>query len=410
MNRTRKGLAIAALALATTCHANADTGERRITFGGFGTLGAVYHDEDGLEYRRSANQPQGARAGEVDLAVDTLAGVQVNAAWNQSLEAVVQGVTRLSADNDWQPQLTRAFLRYSPNEAVELRGGRLGWEIYPRADSRDIGYSQLGIRPPLEVFGFLPTDRFDGADVSMQRPLGAGLASVKLFGGVTAGKIVRGNGSVNDIEGSKVWGGRFEYALGPWILRLGSGVFELDDAPQLDALVAGLRQTGEPQALALADTFASKERRTLFLVAAAAYDEGPVQARVFVGRTESNDGVGTPKVTSGQVIGGYDFGMLTPFASFSYIDSYNDVRSTGLPDEPQYAALNAGAAAAQAITQNNQSSLALGLRYDFRPKLALKLQIDHVWMDGTTLVFEGNGSQTGKDEMTVFGVALDFIF
>lgn len=410
MERTRKGRALAALVLAASCQANADVGERRVTLGGFGTLGALYHDDDGFEYRRSASQPRGGQAGEIDFAVDSLAGIQINAAWNQTLEAVAQGVTRLSADNDWQPQLTRAFLRHNPNEIVELRAGRLGWEIYPRADSRDIGYSQLAMRPAVEVFGFLPTDRFDGGEIQLKRPLGEGLLSLKLFGGAAEGRVVRADGSVNDIDGSKVWGGRLEYSTGPWVLRLGSGVFELDEAPPLDALVTGLRQTGQPQALALADTFASGERRTLFLVAAAAYDEGPVQARIFLGRTESDDSIRTPKVTSGQIIGGYDFGALTPYASFAYIDSYNDVRSTGLPDEPQFAALNAGAAAAQAVTQYNQSSLALGLRYDFLPRLALKVQMDHVWMQGTPLVFENGRSQSGEDEMTVFGVALDFIF
>lgn len=410
MKRTRKGLAVAVLALSTSCHADADVGERRVTFGGFGTLGAVYHAEDGFEYRRSASQPSGARAGELDFATDSLAGVQVNAAWSRSLEAVVQGVTRLSSDNDWQPQLTRAFLRYRPNETLQLRAGRIGWEIYPRADSRDIGYSQLGIRPAVEVFGFLPTDRFDGGELQLQHPIGRGLANLALFGGTARGTIRRADGSRNDIDGSKVWGGRLEYASGPWILRLGSGVFELDDAPQLDALVAGLRQTGQPQALALADTFASGERRTLFLVAAVAYDEGPLQARVFLGRTESGEGVGTPKITSGQIIGGYDLGALTPYASFAYVDSYNNVRGTGLPDQPQFAALNAGAATAQAVTQYNQSSLALGLRYDFLPRLALKVQMDQVWMRGTPLVFEGDRSQSGEDEMTVFGAALDFIF
>jgi len=400
-----------ALALCLPCAiASATAGERRLTFGGFGTLGALYHDAEGLEYRRSSTQPHGAEADKVNLAVDSLLGAQINAAWSQSLEVVAQGLTRLSADNDWQPQLTRGFLRYSPNATVELRTGRIGWEIYPRADSRDIGYANLRIRPEPEVFGFVPTDHFDGADLYLQRPLGAGVASLKLFGGAAGGKIARANGSINEIDGSKVWGGRVEYATGPWILRLGSGVFELDDTPQLDALVAGLRQTGQPQALALADTFASGERRVLFYVAAAAYDEGPLQGRIFYGRTESGDGVATPKVNTGLITGGYGIGSFTPYATLAFIDSYDQPRGTGLPDTAQFAALNAGAAAAQAITQNNQSALTLGVRYDVRPKLALKLQVDHVWMNGTTLVFEGEQPQSGRDEMTVFGVALDFIF
>jgi len=140
--------ALALLAAGMPLAAAADTHDRRTSFGGFGTIGALYHDEDGLEYRRSVSQGSGAEAGEVDFATDTIGGLQLNAAWNQQLDAVIQGVTRLSANDDWDPQLTRAFVRYNPNETIALRAGRIGWDIYPRADSREhlAVAERLGIR------------------------------------------------------------------------------------------------------------------------------------------------------------------------------------------------------------------------------------------------------------------------
>src|SRR5689334_9721778 len=95
-------LAGAAIALAcATCGdaLAADAGERRLTLGGFGTIGALYHDDEGLEYRRSLAQPSGAEAGEVDFTTDAVAGLQLNAAWSRQLEAVMQAVTRRSAEN-----------------------------------------------------------------------------------------------------------------------------------------------------------------------------------------------------------------------------------------------------------------------------------------------------------------------
>jgi hypothetical protein len=401
------------LAVAAACAAFAPTaaadGERRLSWGGFGTIGALYHNADGLEYRRNINQPRGAQAGELDLATDSILGLQVNAAWNRQLELVAQTLTRLSADNDWQPQLTRAFVRYNPGETLSLRAGRVGWDIYPRADSRNIGYSQSGIRPPVEAFGFIPTDAYDGGNLTLTRPLGNGLLGAQLYGGVTSGKVVRADGSFNDIDGSPVWGGHVDYSFGPWVVRLGSGVFELRNAPDLDALVAGLRQTGQPQALALADTFADKDRRTLFYVAGAAYDEGPLQSRLFLGRTQSDGVVGRNALT-GLLTAAYRRDRLTPYGSLAFIHSLRDIEETGLPDAPRFAALNAGAHAIQALGYNDQRSLSLGLRYDFRPRLALKFQVDQVWMYGSTLVFEGDRPQSGRDRMTVFGLSLDFIF
>jgi hypothetical protein len=410
LNGTRHLLWLAvAAACMVSAPARATDSERRLSLGGFGTIGALYHNEDGLEYRRNINQPRGARAGKLDLATDSLLGLQLNAAWNRELELVTQAVTRLSADNDWQPQLTRAFVRYNPGETLSLRAGRIGWEIYPRADSRNIGYSQSSIRPPVEAFGFIPAEAYDGGDLTLTRPLGDGLLGVQLYGGVTSGKVVRADGTFNDIDGSPVWGGHVDYSFGPWVVRLGSGVFELRNAPDLDALVAGLRQTGQAQALALADTFADKDRRTLFYVAGAAYDEGPLQSRLFLGRTQS-DGVAGRNALTGLLTAAYRRDRLTPYGSLAFIHSLREIEETGLPDAPQFAALNAGAHATQAIGYNDQRSLSLGLRYDFRPKLALKFQVDQVWMYGSTLVFEGDRPQSGSDRMTVFGLSLDFIF
>lgn len=410
--RRTKGRLLSAAALTVAlplATAAGDLDERRLTFGGFGTIGALYHDEDDLEYRRSVHQARGAEAGELDVETDSLAGLQLNAAWSQRLEAVIQEITRLSPEGDWTPRLTRAFVRYTPDETLALRIGRFGWEIYPRADSRDIGYSQLSIRPAAEVFGFLAADEIDGAEGSLTWPIGAALFNLKLYGGRADGKVVRANGSVNNLGGSKAWGAHVDYIRGPWVVRIGSGVFEADEAPDLDALAAGLRQTGEPQALALADRFDSQERKTLFLVGGAAYDEGPLQARLFVGRTESDSTVGL-KINTGLITAGYDIGDVTPYGMLSFIDSHEGIRGTGLPDEAPYASLNAGAYSVQALTYNNQSSLAFGLRYDFMPKLALKLQVDRVWMDGTTLVFEGDAPQRDDAAMTLFGVAVDFVF
>lgn len=354
-------------------------------------------------------QPRGAKAGELDLETDSLLGVQVNAAWNREIEGVVQAITHLSPEGDWAPELTRAFLRYTLDGALALRLGRYGWEIYPRADSREVGYSQLGVRPAVEVFGFLPVDAIDGAEVALTHPLGVGLLTFKLYGGNASGKLVRADGSINNFGGSKAWGGHFDYLYGAWVLRLGVGVFLADEVPDLAALVSGLRATGEPQAAALAERFARRERKTLFLASGAAYDEGPFQVRLFFGRTESDSTVGL-NINTGLIVAGYDTGVLTPYLRGSFVDNRAGIAPTGLPDTPEYAALNAGAAAVQALTDNNQSSLALGVRYDIRPKLALKVQVDRVWMDGTTLVYEGQRPQRGEDALTLFGLALDFVF
>lgn len=411
MNQARKlGPIIAVVALVLPAATIAmDPAGRQVSVGGFGTIGALYHDANGIEYRRSASQPRGAEAGEVDFATDTIGGVQLNGRWNPEIDAVVQAVTRLTAEEDWQPQLTRAFLRWNPNESVTLRAGRIGWEIYPRADSRDVGYSQLTIRPSVEVFGISPIEHFDGGEIGLKHPLGEGLIAAKVYGGHTSGKLSRADGSETNIADSKLWGAHVEYQRGPWVVRLGSGVFEQGINYPLDGLAAGLQATGVPQAVALGEEFARNGRKSYFSVAGLAYDEGPLQARAF-GAHVHPEHIVSPDINVGQLIAGYRIGVLTPYASYSFIENTSSTPTTGLADAPEYAALDAGAAMVLAGGQYNQSSLALGLRYDFMPRLALKVQVDHVWLDGSRLVFDRRPDPTDDTEMTLLGVALDFVF
>ena len=404
---------LAGLALgwvAATTAAAAELGGRSFRLGGFGTLGAVYHEDEGLRYRRSVSQPAEAEAGELDFSTDSRLGLQLNASWNPQLEAVVQAVSKLTEHGDWQPQLTRGFLRYRPSESLMLRAGRLGYELFPRADSIDIGYSYTSIRPPVEVFGQIPADYSDGLDLTYTRPVGPGLVNLKLYGGQTSGAFVGTDGAVRDLSDSKIWGSSLDYLLGAWQGRIGGGIYMVDEPTRVPALTQGLRQTGQPQAQALAEEFDGAGRRIGFLVAGLSYDEGPLQARLFLGRLLPDSLTG-PSLNIGSLIASYSLGALTPYLGVSGSHSYTEIQPTGLPDSnPQFVALNQASVRAQSSFRNDQTTLTGGLRYDFARNLALKFQIDHLWLRGSNLVVDDHQPPLDDPEMTVFGLALDFIF
>ena len=163
-----------------------DIDGRRLTLGGFGTIAADYHGADGLQYRRSLAQSGGVKADNLDLTTDSLAGIQINAGWSHELEAVGQVLSTPTGRHEWRPRLTRGFLRYTPDESVMLRAGRIGYEMYPQADSSVIGYAYLTTRPQPEMFGLIGSDSFDGVDATLTYPLGPGLARAKVFGGRTS--------------------------------------------------------------------------------------------------------------------------------------------------------------------------------------------------------------------------------
>ncbi|HLA72640.1 MAG TPA: hypothetical protein VK624_14125, partial [Steroidobacteraceae bacterium] len=105
--RLSRSIAMALLfALGMSAHAQSeDLDTSWLTVRGFGTLAATTHDAEGIEFRRSMNQPDGVREGDIDLAVDSQAGLQFNLKLAPHFDAVVQGVTRMHPDGNWAPRV-----------------------------------------------------------------------------------------------------------------------------------------------------------------------------------------------------------------------------------------------------------------------------------------------------------------
>src|SRR3546814_4743913 len=66
---------------------------------------------------------------------------------------------------------------------------------------------------------------------------------------------------------------------------------------------------------------------------------------------------------------------------------------------PELAALDAAARMTQEAFRYGQHSLALGLRWDFMPKLALKFQVDQVWLNESNLVLDKRRSEEHTSEL-----------
>lgn len=395
-------------ALMTCCQiaSAAEPANWRLTPGIFGTLGAIYHAEDGVEYRRDISQPHGAESDEVDLATDTLVGGQLNIGYRQKFEAVGQVISKLDSDNSWRPDISRAFLRYVPDESLMLRAGHIPIGLYLRVDSRDVAYTYLTVRPPVETSGYLSNDTMDGADLQWTRVHGADLWRLRLFGGLGS-PVISASVSVPDVW---IGGMTIDLFRGSWQFRLGAGLGQIRGGGQINPLIEPLRATGEPQAIELADVLADTSNRLYQATGALAYDRGPLQFEAMVQRL-TGEGRSGYAFYNGYATLGYKLGELTPYASFALMDSIEDIRPAGL-DDPVYAMLDQAALAAQVQsgTVTDQHTLSLGLRYDFARQFDLKLQIDRVSIDNSHLIIDNRPDPTANIDMTVFGVTMDFAF
>lgn len=399
-------LVLLALAAATTARADELSGSP-ITIGVFGTLGAVYQNARGLAYRRDISQGHGARAGEIDLGTDSLLGLQVTGRVASGFDAQVQTIVRRDAEGVWRPELARAFARYQPSDALMVRAGRIGLGVYLLADALDVGYSYLTVRPPVEVYGMLASDEFDGADATFSRRLGDGIGRIRVLGGNLPYQLALQNGQVETVDNITIGGVTADYLYGDWQTR--AAAMQLYIPSRADPLAPALAQTGVPQAVQLAGQLDKTPEESYALEIGTTYDGDPLQSSLVLVHLNSNYVQG-PKFNSALALLGYRIAQLTPYVGFDMTESFATTESTGLPPLPMLQPLIAGAQEDETAEQTTQRDFSLGVRYDFAPHVDVKAQIDRVWLHQSALIFDYGVPPPGHTSLTVFGVALDFAF
>lgn len=404
-------VAIACLTLHAPLHAESEaaTGDEdnigRFTFSGFGTLGAVHTRGNGAAFIRDITQPKGASNRGLSWETDSRFGIQATLKSTENLDVVAQVVSRYRPDNTFAPELTWGFIKYTPTDWLDIRAGRIGFDVYHASDSREVGYSYLWIRPPVEYYGtwtlLLPYE--DGGDITFRMPVGEGISRFKLFTGIArqhvpyqlgqrewSGNMSTGPvGALADLSGSRVTGGFLDYQDDHWVLRVShaqirmqrempAGLVDVLATMRLGANLAGAAGNAAG-ARALSDLAADTSlmhKKIAFSSIALTHDLGPWQTQLALSHMTSGSLV-VADSNAGYASLAYRYGKLTPYLLLSAIRSRNGGRDDTLVGTvpPALVSLTKYAISTGLETQH---TLSLGLRYDLLPNAALKLQFDRV--------------------------------
>ncbi|WP_162617925.1 porin [Salinicola halophilus] len=380
-------LAWALLSAALTSAAFGQTlGDERLTFSGFGTLAAVHSNQENTDFIRDISQREGAGEGWSGK-TDTLLGAQLGYRFTDELDVVVQGLSRYQESGHFEPELSWAFVRYRPDPAVQLRAGRLGWDVYQLADSRYVGYAYNWVRPPVDHFGTLQLTHIDGADVTFTQPVGSDLVRLKLYAGRSDSEIYLTEGLSAEFDVDQVYGGNLDYETGPWRFRVSYTQVHSDVdfrgpvADQIDSIPFANLDANN----VLGDVFGF-DRITLFSLGAL-YDRGPVTVQAMVNRSKvtRHDG----QIDSGFVSVGYRVERVTPYVMFSKVKT----TSTN-PDGSDI----------------DQQTYSVGARYDIAANLALKAQFDRIDTQSPGFLWRDTDSDWNGGWSSIFSLGLDFIF
>jgi len=405
-----------ALPLAVSSAYAQDSSPVRIS--GFGTAALTWVNKDNVEFNRP-NQAHGADK-DPTTGVDSNLGLQADYTVNSWLSVTGQGLVRKDNQDDFGAELSWAFAKAKVSEDVSIRVGRIGLPVFMISDYRNVGYANTFLRPPAEMYSQVTFDNVDGADITWRHSYGDTTYTAQLAYGSTNYKIYGGP----DLDARHLSALNLVAEHGPLTLRFGRAdtKITLNNQASMTTLLGSLRAAGTGYRIGalntLADDIAINKKKASFTSVGAALDWNNIVGQTEYAKRKTDSYLND--TTSWYVMGGYRFGKFLPYYSHAKLKIDGTVANTvpGACPAGYPAACGAtlralsGAVASlkySGLSQGEQTTDTIGVRWDFYRSMALKAQVDRVRPDA------GNGLLVNVKPgfhapVTVGAVALDFVF
>lgn len=407
-------LLLTVLLFASTSATPAEQNTPSLTIKGFGTAGISGTDTDRLKFRRNTSEDTGVdRSAGFDI--DSRLGLQLDAEFSESWHAAVQWVARSHPGDFVEQNLDWAFLRWRPQPDLDLRLGRLGFDVFLLSDYRNVGYAYPWIRPPHEFYAGLPIYHFDGADIAKKFSVGDGYLTLKSFGGYAFYQVPTAFSQIFDAE-SVLAGGSLAYEQGSWRARIGYVYTENISALPLQPLVAAVNdplvRSLWPGGASVVNSLSVNDKAVQFSSIGLAYDDGVWLAQLE-GAYIDSEVASYPSVANGYLSLGRRFDSLTVYSLLGIAESLHARVDVPQPLVPAPALIGYRNFVDGLLNKNgvDEKSVSLGLRWDIYENIALKAQWSHYWLgqNGTQLWLEPPSGPTPA-EVNVWSLGVDFVF
>lgn len=387
-----------------------------VNISGFGSLGAITSSTDEVGYKRDISDPNHTAKGDFNFSSLSIIGLQLNANFSDSLGAVVQLVGRDSPEQNHISVLRLAALNYDATKNWQIRVGRTSPRIFLLSDSRLVGYSNLSTMPVQEFYSPLIVNYIDGIDSTYSLNKGPGTFKANISFGQTQLQFDDPFFGTPTLKLDRVIVTNIEYDAFEWIVRFswakaseGKNWEGIDEIRNSARGLAAL--TGWEEGNRLADDFTFDEGEIEFYSLGAAYDSGNVVIKSELGKIASTMDV-IASIYSGYISAGYRLGDFTPYLLLAKVHTTDDYTLMGPPPAP--AAPIAALITGYLDADYNQSSVSLGLRWDFALNKSLKIQWDHksVYDNGYGLWAPTQNLRYPEDDVDVdiFSATFDFLF
>ena len=382
-----------------------------IDVSGFGTAGFAITDTSKATFVRSQEQPVGVdESGDVGL--DSLLAVQATVHLNDMFSATGQAMVRRLFTTGFEVDVPVFFAKADLTHDLALRVGRIQLPVFMSSDYRQVGYSNTWVRPPVEVYGMIPFDTDDGADLLYRTTLGPVDISAQTFYGKTDATVANTAQTLSSttaastvtIQARRNWGVNVNMTVGPLTLRAGRNQSSFTSVSDTTSqFLAAISAAGFP---ALASRLNPVSVPFEFTDYGFSFDgthvtlQGEIVKETIGGYVSSADGQ--------YLLAGYRLRKFTPYAMFARQKITSARTDTTIPPVGNLLPLAQGVNQLINSVGADQHTTSAGLRWDLHESMDLKLQIDRVSPQGGGLfIFVKPGFHGPVD---VASLTLDFVF
>lgn len=362
-------------------------------FSAFGTLGALWQDDNELFFNHPAQSRE--RAHRPDLGTDSQLGLQIMRRLGDRADLTLQILAADKYRERYTPQVSWAFIRFNPSPSLTLRAGRLRAPFFMYSDSLNVNYTYLWARPPVEVYGLNPFADIDGVDLLFTRRMGTIDVEAQTFFGRGKHKFPDGEAKLTNTAGFNLslangnLTAQLGYAHGRLSIRYGDPLFQI------------ARQELGGDSSRLAGSGASTSFASLGL----RWDDGTLQLIGEIARRNASRYVAP--ATGWHLTSAYRIGQFTPFITLARQQQSDSV----VPKTAAPSFINAYLAS----RNNSQRSLTLGVRWDTTTNTALKLQATRSKIDSDAWGAQfphnlTNGTSPAGRTVDMLSLSVDFVF
>lgn len=391
----------------------------RISVSGFGNFGIVHSHSDTYRFRTDISRDNDNFEDKLDLNSISSLGIQADISLFDDFDVVGQliyrGQNKITLDN----ALSLGFLRYKPAPNWEVRLGRTQLDLYLLTEFRDIGFAYPWAKVPTEVYGLLPYRSLDGADFSYFLSKSGLDYRFKIFTGKSDSTIALDSENV-ELAIDDIIGISFELSQFDWTFSLKHTQAKTkNNISTMEQIVYGLQQIPEviwPDKKSFINDFSLVNKKAHFSSAGLKYEFGPFTILTELAHLESDSSV-VSAVKSGYINTTYNFDKGQLFYSFAIAESkpskFNDAVNIQrfLPNQVEEIILAVNESFR--VFSPNQQTHSLGVRYDLKDNLALKLQVDHSNIDakgGALWSYQGMNTLAPEESFTTLFFSVSFTF